>query len=71
MLITVVYGLIGGTGALAIVVFCWGFAEYITKIGLPSEQRDDGIEIMQWGVRLILTVIVLIVALKLLEGWLA
>jgi hypothetical protein len=67
--ITIVYGLIGATGALAIVVFAWGFAEYITKIGLPGKMRDPGIGIMEWGVRLILTAVFLILVLKFLERW--
>lgn len=70
MLITITYGLIGATGALAVAIFAWGFVEYITKIGLPSMQRDGGIAIMQWGVRLIITAICIIFALRYLERWL-
>lgn len=71
MLVTVIYGLVGATGALAIVVFIWGFVEYITKIGLPAIQRDRGVSIMEWGVRLIITAIFLILVLKFLERWFA
>lgn len=69
-LITIIYGMIGASGALAIVVFLWGFVEYITKIGLPSVQRDKGVGIMEWGVRLIVTAVFLILALQLVEKWL-
>lgn len=69
MLVTIVYGMIGATGALSIAVFIWGFTEYISKIGLPSVQRDRGIGIMEWGVRLVITAIFLIVALKFLQDW--
>ena len=69
MLITIVYGLIGATGALSIAVFAWGFTEYITKIGLPAKQRERGIGIMEWGVRLVVTAVFLIVALKFIQGW--
>lgn len=69
MLITIVYGMIGATGALSIAVFSWGFVEYITKIGLPADQRKPGIAIMEWGVRLVVTAVFLIVALKFIQGW--
>lgn len=69
-LITIIYGMIGASGALAIVVFLWGFVEYITKIGLPSVQRDKGVGIMEWGVRLIVTSVFLVLALQLVEKWL-
>lgn len=69
MIITIVYGLIGATGALSIIVFIWGFIEYITKIGLPADQRNSGIAIMEWGVRLVITAVFLIVALKFLQDW--
>lgn len=70
-LITIVYALIGATGALSIVVFVGGFADYITKIGLPSVQRDRGVAIMEWGVRLVITAVFLILVLKLLQNWFA
>ena len=70
-IITILYALIGATGALSVVVFVWGFVEYATKIGLPSKQRDYGISIMEWGVRFIITAVFLIVVLKFLERWLA
>jgi len=70
MIVTILYGMIGATGALSIAIFVWGFIEYITKIGLPSKQRDRGIGIMEWGVRLVITAIFLIVALKYLQDWL-
>lgn len=70
MIITILYGLIGATGALSIVVFVWGLVEYLTKIGLPSDMRNRGISIMEWGVRLVVTAVFLIVALKLVQRWL-
>lgn len=68
-LITILYALVGATGALSIVIFIWGFIEYLTKIGLPDKMRDPGINIMEWGVRFILTSVFLIAALKLFERW--
>lgn len=70
-LITVLYALVGACGAISIVVFAWGFAEYITKIGLPAAQRDKGIEIMEWGVRFSITTVFVILVLKIVERWLA
>jgi ABC-type sulfate transport system permease component len=71
LIITIVYALIGATGALSVVVFVAGFSQYITKIGLPSAMRDPGVSGMEWSIRLILTAIVLIVVLRYLESWLA
>lgn len=70
-LITILYGLVGVTGALAVAIFAWGFIEYITKIGLPADQRNHGVAIMEWGVRFIVTAIFVILALKFFEGWFA
>jgi O-antigen/teichoic acid export membrane protein len=67
MLIIVVYGLIGLTGALSAVIFVWGFITYIMRLG--QVRREDGIHIMEWGVGLIITAIVLIGILHLIQRW--
>lgn len=67
-LILVIYGLIGVAGALAVVVFLWGFITYIARLGLV--RRKEGIDIMEWGVGFIVTAIVLIGILHLLQRWL-
>lgn len=68
--ILIIYGLIGSTGALSVAIFIWGFIEYITKIGLPADKRNRGIEILEWGVRFLITSIVLIGVLKVVSRWL-
>lgn len=60
-----VYAMIGITGALALVVFLWGFAIYISRLG--TDRRIAGIHIMEWGVGLLITSVVLIGVLRLLE----
>jgi|GEM_PF-1641237 len=57
-LVYLMYGLIGFFGALAVLVFVWGFVMYLVRLG--TVQRDDGIKIMEWGVGLVLTVLVLV-----------
>ncbi len=64
-IITLVYALIGISGALSIVVFVWGFTIYISRLG--TERRIEGIRIMEWGVGLAITSIALIGVLRLLE----
>ena len=66
-LMTVIYGLIGITGALSLVVMVWGFVTYIVRLG--TVRRDEGIKIMAWGVRFIITAIILIGFLRLLQHW--
>lgn len=68
-MVTVLYGLIGISGALSVVLFIWGFIEYITRIGLPAVRRDKGVHIMEWGVGMVITGIVLIGVLKLVQRW--
>ena len=63
-----VYGLIGATGALSILVMICGFIVYIIRLG--TERRSEGIHIMEWGVALVITSIVLIAILHLLGNWL-
>lgn len=62
----ILYGLIGGSGGLSAVVFIWGMVEYATKIGLPADMRNRGVRIMEWGVGLLLTAVILAALLKLL-----
>ena len=67
LLISIVYGLVGGVGALSVVVMIWGFITYIVRLG--TVRREEGINIMGWGVRLIITAIFLIGVLRLLQHW--
>lgn len=67
LFVTVMYGLIGFTGAASIVVFVWGFVTYIARIG--TVRREDGIDIMEWSVGLAITAIVLIGLLRLIQHW--
>jgi hypothetical protein len=64
-IITLVYALIGISGALSLVVFAWGFVVYVSRLG--TERRIEGIWIMEWGVGLVITAIILIGVLRLLE----
>ncbi len=66
LFITVLYGLIGATGALSVVVFVWGISLYIARLG--TERRADGIDMMEWSVGLGVTVIILIGLLRLVES---
>ena len=66
-LITVLYGLVGVTGALSAVLMIWGFVVYIMRLG--TVRRETGIEMMGWGVRFIITAVVLIGVLHLTERW--
>lgn len=66
-LVFLLYGLIGCLGAVAITVFIWGFVMYLVRLG--TVQRDDGIKIMEWGVGLVITVVVVIGVLRFVE-WL-
>lgn len=67
--VTILYALVGASGALSIVLFGWGLALYFSKFGLPAAMRDPGIAVMEWGVRLAITAVFLIVVLKLVEKW--
>ena len=66
-IVLLLYALIGISGALSAAVFTWGFIIYILRLG--TERRIAGIRIMEWGVSLILTAIILIGAIRLLEHW--
>ena len=67
ILVSILYGLVGATGALSLVVLLWGFVVYIMRLG--QVRRDEGIHIMQWGVGLIITAIILIGVLRLVQHW--
>ncbi len=59
--IVILYGLVGAFGALAILVGLWGFNVYITRLGTERrvESRDDGLELMQWAVVMMVVVVLL------------
>jgi hypothetical protein len=63
----ILYGMIGVVGALSIIQFVRGFLTYITRLG--TDRRDDGLKIMEWGVALVMTLIILIAILNLLKRW--
>ena len=67
ILVSVLYGLIGATGALSLVVMVWGFLVYIFRLG--TARREEGIRIMQWGVRLVITSVILIGVMRLVTHW--
>lgn len=67
LFITVLYGLIGVTGALSVVVFVWGLSVYIARLG--TERRTEGIDTMEWSVGLAVTVIVLIGFLRFVQNF--
>lgn len=64
-IVTLAYALVGISGALSLIVFIWGFVVYISRLG--TERRVEGIWIMEWGVGLIITAILLIGVARLLE----
>lgn len=59
------YAMIGISGALSVVVFMWGFATYISRLG--TDRRIAGIRIMEWGVGLVMTSIFLIGLMRFLQ----
>ncbi len=59
------YAMIGISGALSLVIFVWGFAVYISRLG--TDRRVAGIRIMEWGVGLVMTSIFLIGVLRFLS----
>lgn len=65
-LIILNHGLIGAVGALAILIFGWGLALYLARMG--TEHREEGIQIMQSSIGLLLTSVVLIWILRFLES---
>ncbi len=69
--IIIVYGLVGAFGAIAIMVGLWGFNVYITRLGTERrvESRDEGLEIMQWAVVIMVVVVLLAGLLRyLIQG---
>ena len=64
---TVLYGLIGISGALSIIVMVWGFLVYIFRLG--TVRREEGIHTMEWGVRLVITSVILIGVMRLIGRW--
>jgi hypothetical protein len=65
MLITLVYSLVGISGAFSFLVFSWGLAAYIAAIG--TERRVGGINIMLWGVEIMFGTFALIGLLYFLQ----
>ncbi len=63
----IMYGLIGITGALSAILFFAGFVMYLARLG--TFRRKSGISIMEWGVRLIITSIVLMGILRFWGWW--
>lgn len=59
--IVILYGLIGAFGAVAVIVGMWGFTVYITRLGTERrvETRDEGLEIMEWAVVIMVVVVLL------------
>lgn len=62
----ILHGLIGFFGAASVGVFGWGFSVYITRLG--TERREEGIEIMEWGVSILVVVLLLIGVLRYVQG---
>jgi hypothetical protein len=67
-IVIALYGLIGATGALSLLVYAWGFATYISRLG--TVRREEGIETMRLSVGLAIAMIVLIGILRFVENWL-
>ena len=67
LFITILYGLVGSVGALSLVVLAWGFIVYIVRLG--TVRREAGIHVMEWGVGLIVTSVILIGILHLMLRW--
>ncbi len=57
----ILYGLIGSFAAIAVIVAIWGFTVYITRLGTERrvESRDEGLEIMEWAVVIMVVVVLL------------
>ncbi len=66
-IVTVFYGIIGISGAAAVLVFFWGFTTYIARLG--TERRKDGIKIMGQAIGLIMTSVIMIGLLHLTDRW--
>lgn len=58
---------IGIGGAVSILIFLWGFAIYISRLG--NDNRADGIDIMTSAVTLLFCVVVLGGILRFLETY--
>lgn len=65
-LVTIFYGVVGVFGAVSILVFSVGLANYFTRLG--TERREEGIETMGKGFSIMAVVIFAIVILRFLEG---
>ena len=59
--LVILYGLVGAFGAVAVMVGLWGFNVYITRLGTERrvESRDEGLEIMEWAVVMMVVVVLL------------
>lgn len=59
--IVILYGLVGSFGAVAVIVGLWGFSVYITRLGTERrvESRDEGLDIMEWAVVIMVVVVLL------------
>lgn len=68
--IIILHGLIGAFGAIAVIVMAWGFVVYITRLGTERrlESRDEGLEIMQWAVVIMVVVVLLAGLLRYLTS---
>ena len=68
--LVILYGLIGAFGALALIIGVWGFNVYITRLGTERrlESRDDGLEIMEWAVVIMVVVVLLAGLLRYLTA---
>lgn len=67
--IVLIYGFIGVSGALSLILLAWGFILYLARLG--TERRVEGIKIMEWAVGLLITAIILIGVVRLVKWWLA
>lgn len=61
--VILMHALAGVAGALSVIVFAWGFVVYLTRLG--TERRLEGIHIMEWGVALMFSALVVIGVLRL------
>jgi len=66
--ILTLYGAIGFSGALSILIFLWGLIVYLSRMG--TDRRQEGLDIMEWGVGLAITSVVLIGILHFAQNWL-
>ncbi len=62
----ILFALIGFFGAISIIVFVTGLIVYLTRLG--TERREKGIEIMEWGVSVMVVVILCAGMLRWLQS---